>query len=184
VRYGFIREHRKQFSITAMCRVLEVSASGYYRSLGRVTSNRQQENQRLLAMIRTIHKESRQNYGSPKVYRQLRHRGETCNHKRVERLMRKNLIRAKRVKKFKLTTNSQHGEPVAANILDRVFTVSEPDKVWVSDITYLWTSEGWLYLAIFLDLFSRMVVGWSMSERMSSELIVSAFEMGRRGEEG
>lgn len=131
-------------------------------------------------MIRIIHKESRQNYGSPKVYRSLRRRGEACNHKRVERLMRENSIRAKRVKKFKVTTNSQHSEPVAANILDRAFTVSEPDKVWVSDITYLWTAEGWLYLAIFLDLFSRMVVGWSMSERMSSELIVSAFEMGQK----
>lgn len=166
--------------MTTMCRVLEVSASGYYGWLGRVTSKRQQENQRLLVMIRTIYKESRQNYGSPKVYRQLRRQGETCNHKRVERLMRENSIRAKRVKKFKVTTNSQHSEPVAANILDRAFTVSEPDKVWVSDITYLWTAEGWLYLAIFLDLFSRMVVGWSMSERMSSELIVSAFEMGQK----
>jgi putative transposase len=144
VRYGFIRGHRKQFSITAMCRVLEVSASGYYGWLGRVMSNRQQENQRLLAMIRIIHKESRQNYGSPKVYRSLRHQGEVCNHKRVERLMRENLIRAKRVKKFKVTTKSQHSEPVAANIPDRVFTVSEPDKVWGSDITYLWTDEGWL----------------------------------------
>jgi Transposase and inactivated derivatives len=97
--------------------------------------------------------------------------------------MREHAIRAKRVKKFKVTTDSRHNEPVAENVLDRGFNVSEPDKVWVSDITYLWTAEGWLYLAIFLDLFSRMVVGWSMSERINSELVVSAFEMGqtRRG---
>jgi transposase InsO family protein len=131
-------------------------------------------------MIHCIHKESRNQYGSPKVYRHLRKLGEACNHKRVERLMREGGIRAKRVKKFKVTTNSRHSEPVAENVLDRAFTVSEPNKVWVSDITYLWTAEGWLYLAIFLDLFSRMVVGWSMSERMTSELVVSAFEMGQK----
>jgi transposase InsO family protein len=183
VKYGFIREHRQQFSMTAMCRILEVSVSGYYRWLGRAISSREQDNEGLLTMIQTIHKESRQNYGSPKVYRHLRKLGEACNHKRVERLMRENGIRAKRVKKFKVTTNSRHTEPVADNVLDRGFRVSEPDKVWVSDITYLWTDEGWLYLAIFLDLFSRMVVGWSMSERVTSELVLSAFEMGqtRRG---
>ena len=183
MRYGFIREHRKQFSITAMCRVLEVSVSGYYGWVGRATSNRQQQNERLLTMIRIIHKEGRQNYGSPKVYRRLRKLGQAVNHKRVERLMRDNGVRAKRVKKFKVTTTSRHNEPVAENLLDRVFTVNEPNKVWVSDITYLWTDEGWLYLAIFLDLFSRMVVGWSMGERITSELVISAFQMGqqRRG---
>lgn len=180
MKYGFICQHRKEFSIAAMCRVLEVSVSGYYRWLGRANSNRQQENERLLSMIQTIHKQSRQNYGSPKVYQRLREFGEACNHKRVERLMREEGIRAKRVKKFKVTTNSHHSEPVAENILDRAFKVSEPDKVWVSDITYLWTDQGWLYLAIFLDLFSRMVVGWSMSERMTSDLVISAFQMGQR----
>ena len=180
MKYGFICEHRKEFSITAMCRVLEVSASGYYRWVGRADSNRAADNERLLNMIRAIHKESRNQYGSPKVYRHLRKLGEAYNHKRVERLMREGGIRAKRVKKFKVTTNSRHSQPVAENILDRAFTVSEPNKVWVSDITYLWTAEGWLYLAIFLDLFSRMVVGWSMSERMTSELVVSAFEMGQK----
>jgi transposase InsO family protein len=136
-----------------------------------------------LGKIKALHKESRNPYGSPKIYRKLRQSGEGCNHKRVERLMRENEIRAKRVKKFKATTDSRHNEPVAENLLDRGFKVSEPDKVWVSDITYLWTDEGWLYLAIFLDLFSRIVVGWSMSERITSELVISAFEMGqaRRG---
>jgi putative transposase len=136
-----------------------------------------------MGKIRAIHEQSRNNYGSPKVYRCLRRDGEECNHKRVERLMREGGIRAKRVKKFKVTTDSRHSQPVADNLLGRAFKVCEPDKVWVSDITYVWTDEGWLYLAVFLDLFSRMVVGWSMSETMTTELIVSAFEMGqgRRG---
>ena len=180
MKYGFIREHRQQFSLTAMCRVLEVSVSGYYGWFGRRKSKRAQENERLLTMIQAIHKESRQNYGSPKVYRRLRKLGEACNHKRVERLMRDNAIKSKRVKKFKVTTDSRHNGPVAENVLGRNFSVTEADKDWVTDITYLWTGEGWLYLAIFLDLFSRMVVGWSMSERITSELVVAAFEMGHR----
>ena len=180
MKYGFISEHREEFTIAAMCRILEMSVSGYYRWRGRRSSNRAQENERLLSMIEAIHKESRNQYGSPKVYRRLRQQGQSCNHKRVERLMRKAGIKAKRVRKFKLTTDSRHSEPAAGNLLDRRFDVSEPDKVWVSDITYLWTGEGWLYLAIFLDLFSRMVVGWSMSERITSELVISAFEMGQQ----
>ena len=166
-----------------MCRVLEVSASGYYRWRNRPRSERARYNDRLLEKIRLIHHESRQNYGSPKVYRRLRQQAEACNHKLVERLMREKGIRAKRVKKFKRTTDSRHKEAVADNILSRGFKVSEPDKAWVSDITYVWTDEGWLYVAIFLDLYSRIVVGWSMSERMSCELIISAFLMGqaRRG---
>lgn len=180
MKYGFVCEHRQEFSITAMCRILEVSASGYYRWRSRASSNRKRDNERLLIKILSIHKESRQNYGSPKVYRRLRQQGEECNHKRVERLMRESEIRAKRMKKFKVTTNSRHNEPIAENVLNRGFKVREPDKAWVSDITYVWTAEGWLYLAIFLDLFSRMVVGWSMSERITSELVVSAFEMGQK----
>lgn len=183
MKYGFIREHKQEFSISTMCRVLEVSVSGYYGWLKRPKSKRAQENDSLMDKIKAVHKQGRNQYGSPKVYRQLRKDGQSCNHKRVERLMRENGIRAKRVKKFKATTNSRHDHPVAENLLDRAFKVNEPDKVWVSDITYLWTDEGWLYLAVFLDLYSRMVVGWSMSERMTSELVVSAFEMGqaRRG---
>jgi putative transposase len=183
VKYGFILEHKAQFSIQAMCRVLEVSASAYYRWCSQPKCKRGKENERLLDKIRQLHTKSRNHYGSPKIYQSLRQSGETCNHKRVERLMRENGIAAKRVKKFKLTTNSDHLEPVADNLLDRQFKVDEPDKVWVSDITYVWTDEGWLYLAVFLDLYSRLVVGWSMSERMSAELLVAAFEMGqsRRG---
>lgn len=183
MKYGFISEHKQEFSVTAMCRVLEVSTSGYYAWRSQPSSNRDRENDQLLDKIRALHFESRQNYGSPKIYRRLRQDGQKYNHKRVERLMRHNSIRAKRVKKFKVTTNSRHRQPVADNILARSFKVSEPNKVWVSDITYVWTDEGWLYLSVFLDLYSRMVVGWAMSERATSELIVSALQMGqwRRG---
>ena len=179
MKYGFICQHQAEFSIQAMCRVLEVSASGYYRWRSQPKSQRAKENEELLGKIRQLHTRSRNHYGSPKIYRSLRQSGEVCNHKRIERLMRENGILARRVKKFKVTTNSNHREPVAENLLDRQFTVCQPDKVWVSDITYVWTDEGWLYLAIFLDLYSRLVVGWSMSERMTTELIISAFQMGQ-----
>lgn len=124
-----------------MCRLLEVSASGYYRWRNRPQSHRARYNEQLVSKIRALHDKSRNNYGSPKIYRRLRQQGEKCNHKRVERLMRNNSIRAKRVKKFKLRTNSRHCEPIADNILDRAFKASEPNKVWVSDITYIWTEE-------------------------------------------
>jgi putative transposase len=183
VKYGFIDEHREEFSILAMCRVLEVSPAGYYGGRARPQSKREGENARLLEQIRAIHAQSRQNYGSPKVYRKLRQGGEGCNHKRVERLMREHGIRAKRVKKFKATTASKHSLPVAENVLNRGFEQVAPDRAWAGDITYVWTEEGWVYLAVFIDLFSRMVVGWSMSERMTSELVEAALSMGvaRRG---
>lgn len=166
-----------------MCRVLEVSPAGYYRWRGRPPSDREQENERLLAKIRRIHEESRHNYGSPKVYQQLCQRGEQVNHKRVERLMKVHGIRAKRARKFKATTNSQHRHPVAENILSREFQQTAPNEAWAGDITYVWTEEGWLYLAVFLDLYSRMVVGWSMNSRMSSEIVEAALTMAiaRRG---
>jgi transposase InsO family protein len=183
VRYGFIDEHRDEFNVLTMCRVLEVSPSGSDRFRDRPPSQREKENERLLEKMRAIHEESRKNYGSPKVHRKLRQSGEQCKHKRVEKLMKENGIRAKRARKFRATTNSNHSDPVAGKVLERRFTVSQADEVWCGDITYIWTDEGWLYLAVFIDLYSRMVVGWSMSERMTSQLVVDALEMGisRRG---
>jgi putative transposase len=141
VKFGFIKEHKKEFSIRAMCRVLEVSVSGYYQWYKGLKSKRQQENEQLLRKIESIHQQSRKQYGSAKVYRQLRQDGEVYNHKRVEHLMRENQLKAKRNKKFKATTNSEHQQPVAENLLNREFRVSQADKVWVSDITYVWTDE-------------------------------------------
>lgn len=163
-----------------MCRVLEVSASGYYAWRGREPSRRVVENDRLVEKIRAVHEASRRNYGSPKIYRRLRRDGEAVNHKRVERLMKEHGIRAKRVKKSARTTDSRHYLPVADNVLARRFRVSRPDEVWTSDITYVWTDEGWLYLVVFLDLFSRLVVGWAVSESMETEFVEQAFLQGQR----
>lgn len=166
-----------------MLRVLEVGASGYYRWRSRQPSQRAKENERLLERIEAEHVASRGNYGRPKVYRKLRHDGETVNHKRVERLMKEHGIKAKRVKKFTRTTTSRHSLPVADNVLARNFSVARPDAVWTSDITYVWTDEGWLYLTVFIDLYSRMVVGWAVSDQLHAAMIAEAFTMGqsRRG---
>jgi transposase InsO family protein len=161
-----------------------VSESGYYRFRKNPLSNRAKENEVLLEKVKEIHKRSRMNYGCPKVYQALRRAGEVVNYKRVERLMRENKIRAKRARKFRATTTSKHSMPVADNILERNFDVSKPDEVWTSDITYIWTNEGWLYLVVFLDLYSRMVVGWAVSESLTAGFVERAFLIAqqRRGE--
>lgn len=146
-----------------MCRALEVSPAGYYRGHDRVPGTRATQNKQLVEKIKAAHGASRSTYGSPKIYRQLRQQGEQVNHKRVARLMKEYGIRAKRVKKFTQTTDSQHSLPVAENVLGRDFRVACPDMVWTSDITYIWTDEGWLYLVVFLDLYSRLVVGRAVS---------------------
>ncbi len=163
-----------------MCRVLEVNPSGYYAWRGRKPPARDRENDRLRERITAIHSESRATYGSPKVVQKLRREGEQVNHKRVERLMREQGLIAKRVKKFRRTTSSRHSLPVAENVLARNFSVARPNEVWTSDITYIWTDEGWLYLVVFLDLYSRLVVGWAISERMTSELVEAALLQGQR----
>lgn len=131
----------------------------------------------LSELIKTIHKESNGEYGSPKIHGELRRRGTRCGRKRVARLMRKDGLKAKTIRKFKATTNSNHNLPVAENLLDRDFQPSEPNKAWAADITYIWTNEGWLYLAVVIDLYSRAVVGWSMSERMTRSLVMDAFTL-------
>ncbi len=128
-------------------------------------------------MIKKIHADSRGNYGSPKIYKELRKAGIIVNHKTVEELMKKHNIHAKRKRKFKATTNSKHNLPVADNLLNRQFQVTKLNQAWVGDITYVPTDEGWLYLATWIDLCSRKIVGWSMSSRMTSDLVVNAFRM-------
>lgn len=161
-----------------MCRVLHASRSGYYAwRKGRVTQRQLQE-QKLLALIKQIHADSRGTYGSPRVLRELRKRGIVVNHKTVEELMKRHGIRAKSKKKFKATTNSKHNLPVANNLLDRNFTATKPNQAWVGDITYVATEEGWLYLSTWIDLFSRKIVGWSMSSRMTADIVVDAFRLG------
>jgi putative transposase len=180
-----MRDHQTEFSVTAMSRALDVSVAGYYRWRKRPPSARARENERLLTKITAIHAASRATYGSPKIYRRLRQQGEAVNHKRVARLMREHAIRAKRVEKFRAaTTDSRHSLPVAENVLDRKFTAAAPNQVWTSDITYLGTAEGWLYLVVFLDLYSRLVVGWAVSEHLTVGFVEQAFGQAqhRRGQ--
>jgi transposase InsO family protein len=166
-----------------MCRALEVSPASYYAWHARKPSQRDKENERLVERIKAVHVESRGIYGSPKIYRLLRREGEAVNHKRVARLMKEHGLTAKRVKKSRHTTDSRHTLPVAENVLARAFTATHPNEVWTSDITYIWTSEGWLYLVVFLDLYSRLVVGWAVSESLEVGFVERAFLHGqaRRG---
>ena len=160
-----------------MCQVLCVTRSGYYAWRTRPESKRSTENDRLLAQIRIAYKTNKEIYGSPRIHEVLRAQGETCGRKRVERLMAENGIMAIQTKKFVVTTDSDHEQPVAENVLDRQFDVDELNKVWVSDITYIPTGEGWLYLSGVLDLCTKTLVGWSMDEKMESALVVNALEM-------
>ena len=187
MKYAFIAAHAVEFSIVLMCRVLKVSRSGYYAHFWRPQSNREVENQRLLARIELVYKKSKKTYGSPRVYEKLKSEGELVSRGRIERLMRANEIRAKQTRKFVATTDSKHDLPVAGNLLDRDFKIDEPDRVWASDITYIPTDEGWLYLAGVLDLCSRTAVGWSMSDSLERTLVIDALEMAwrrRRPSEG
>ena len=156
---------------------MEVSKSGYYAWLKCPKSKRALEDDFILGRIIDSHDSSGGTYGSPRVYQDLKDEGINCGIHKIERLMHVNGIWAKTVKKFKATTNSGHSYPVVDNILDRNFTVEEKDKVWASDITYIETSEGWLYLCIIMDLFSRMIIGWSMANHLRAELVCDAFNM-------
>jgi transposase InsO family protein len=138
-------------------------------------SSRSQADERLLDKIKCIHTATRSCYGSPRIHAELKEQGELCSRKRIARIMRENGIEAKHKRKFKATTDSQHKLPVAPNLLEQNFTISEPNRIWTADITYCWTLEGWVYLAVVLDMYSRKIVGWAVSERMTRELVIQAF---------
>lgn len=159
-----------------MCKALKLARSGYYAWLQRKPSPRTQENQILSQEIQQIHQASRQTYGSPRIHAALFAKGFHVGRQRVVRLMEKLDICARRKRKFKATTDSEHDLPIAQNVLDRDFKALEPDQAWVADMTYIWTTEGWLYLAVIIDLFSRRVVGWSMAEHMRTELVLTALK--------
>ena len=160
-----------------LCSAFGLSRSGLYASLTRPESKRTKENRLLEARLRIIHAESHETYGVPRVLSELDELGIHVNHKRVERLRRLLGIKLRHRKRFKPTTNSKHDFPVAKNVLARNFKVAEPNKVWAGDITYIPTKEGWLYLAVVIDLFSRKVVGWAMSKRIDAELALDALRM-------
>jgi putative transposase len=179
VKYAFIQGHQAVFSVSRMCRVFEVSRSGFYEWLSRPESARQQSDQRLSEDIKRAFEDSRENYGTRRIQQALRDQGQSVSRARIGRLMRQQGLRCKTRRRFRATTNSNHNLPVAPNRLDRQFQVAEPDRVYVGDITYVATSEGWLYLAVFLDLYSRQVVGWAMSAWMTADLVIDALQMAR-----
>jgi putative transposase len=166
---------------------MRVSRSGYYYWKTKKKSNRQQERERIIPKIKEIHRQTKASYGARRISAELESQGESCGRTKAASLMKLAGVAAKQKKKFKVTTDSKHNLPIAPNLLKRNFEVPEPDIVYCSDITYIWTNEGWLYLAVVLDLFSRQVVGWSMSNRIVKKLVLDAFLMAvwqRRPEPG
>jgi transposase InsO family protein len=177
VIFSFIEQHQDVWPIRLMCNTLGVSPAGFYAWQARPISQQQQRRDTLLVEIRAVHAEVQQRYGSPRIHAELKAQGVACCVNTVAKLMHDNDIRAKSARKFKHTTDSNHALPVADNLLGRQFDAHGPNERWVADITYIWTQEGWLYLAVVEDLYSRMVVGWSMSDTMTSRLVVDALQM-------
>jgi len=184
LKYEFISSHRKEYKITRLCEVLEVSTSGYYDWVDRPESQRSRENRQLTEKITHYHRQSNGIYGSPKIHEDLIDEGETCSVNRVARLMRAADIQSKLARKFVITTNSKNTLEPAPDLLKRRFVVETRDKAWVSDTTFIPTREGWLYLAVILDLFSRQVIGWAMGTRNNTVLVQDALTMAvwRRGD--
>jgi putative transposase len=177
MRYDFVEAHRGRWPVRLMCRVLRVSAGGYYDWRGRPKSAKTERREALVVAIKAVHGEMKARYGSPRIHDELVARGQPCCVKTVARLMRQHGIAAKTKRKFRCTTDSNHAHPVAENIVDRDFNPKAANRIWTADITYVWTGEGWLYLAAVEDLYSRQIVGWSMGSRIDSRLVVDALEM-------
>jgi transposase InsO family protein len=166
--------------ISVQCRVLQVSVAGYHEHFVRRASAAQRRHlsdDALLVHIKALHAQTRGSYGWPRIWRELLARGIRVGKERVQKLMQRHGIRAKGKRRFKVTTDSNHDLPIAPNVLNREFTVAEPDRVWVGDITYIATDEGWLFLAVVIDLFSRQVVGWSLRDDMTSSIVIDALRM-------
>ena len=177
MKYAFIERECDSYPLAALCAVLEVSDSGFFSWRQSRGPTKWLSDRELLRHIRLIHAETRAAYGSPRIHAELKDRGVPCSKARVERLMRENGIRARHKRRFKATTDSNHSLPVAPNLLQQDFTTERPDQVWTADITYVGTGEGWLYLAVVLDLYTRRIVGWSMRERMTRDLVLDALRM-------
>ncbi len=178
MKYAWIDPQRRHYPLLVLCEVLSVSLNGYRAWKRGGTPERQRlSDGQLLALIRTIHAEVKGAYGSPRMTEEIRSRGVPASKARVERVMRENHIRARHKRRYRVTTDSKHKLPVAANLLNREFTPTAPNQVFSSDITYIWTDEGWLYLAVVLDLFNREIVGWSIRPRMTVEIVTEALTM-------
>jgi transposase InsO family protein len=173
----FIHDNVADFPVQVMCELLGVSRGGYYAWAGRAESTRAADDRVLAAEIQAAHAASRGRYGSPRVHAELRARGRRVGRKRVARLMRSMGLAARRRRRFRRTTDSRHAFPIALNLLERNFTAEAPDRVWLADLTYIWTAQGWLYLAVVLDLYTRRVVGWAMADHLRHELTLAALDM-------
>ena len=174
--FAFIDAERARFPVSRMCKVLGVSQSGFFAWKGRPASRRQQDDLIYLAHIRTAFELSNGTYGSPRMHRDLVDDGHSIGRRRVSRLMRENGLTARQKRRFKRTTDSQHAWPVAPNLIDQNFNAEGTDQKWCADISYIWTAEGWLYLAVIVDLFSRRVVGWATSDRLKQDLALHALK--------
>jgi putative transposase len=182
VKYAFIDQHRRSYEVAALCEALEVSRSGYYAARGRAPSARRQRQARLTAEIRRIHMASRETYGAPRVHAELSAQSLSCCRNTVAKLMRQACLMPKCIRRFRVTTDSRRTKALP-NLIGRVFTTERPNACWLSDITYIPTREGWLYLASVLDLYSRAIVGWAMSRTLDCKLAMDALSMAiaRRG---
>ncbi|UOY93290.1 IS3 family transposase [Ectobacillus sp. JY-23] len=176
VRYQFIHEHRFEYRLEKMCKVLHVSRSGYYKWRDRDESQRDKQRKEWTVQVKEVFLRSHQLYGSPKVAKKLNQEGVSISQRTVARIMKAEGLKSRTVKKYKATTNSKHNHPVQENVLDQSFVATKPNEKWVADITYIPTDEGWLYLATLMDLYSRKIVGWHMSDRMTKELVLKALE--------
>jgi putative transposase len=174
MKYQFIEQHHCRMATKDLCRLLNVSRSAYYHWQNVGMSKREQSNQALVPLIQQFHRQSRGTYGSPRICKALHQHGIVCSRNRIARIMRKAGIRAKTVRRFKVTTRSAVGRLIAPDLVQRNFTADKPNHIWTSDVTYVWTRQGWAYLAVVLDLFSRMIVGWEISSRLSTSLVTQA----------
>lgn len=181
MKFRFIHAKKTSTPVAFMCRQLGVSRSGYYAWAKRPESRRKRSGLELTVEVVAIHRESRSTYGSPRVHAELRARGRRVSEKRVARVMRQEGLAACRKRPFVPTAESKHAHPVAPNVLARDFLPPGPNCTWAGDITYVWTNEGWLYLAVVLDLFSRRIIGWSMGERVDRQLVLAVLDMALAG---
>lgn len=174
MRFRLIDQAKKEFPVHRLCKVLDVSQSGYFAWRDRPASRRQRDDMVLLAHVRSAFSLSNGTYGSPRMTRELRADGFAIGRRRTARLMRQNGLHARQKRRFKRTTDSHHAWPIAPNIIDQDFTASKPDEKWGADISYIWTREGWLYLAVVIDLYARRVVGWAVGDRLHRDLALAA----------
>ena len=180
MKYAFIQRHRRVWPISVQCRVLQVSVAGYHEHFVRRASAAQRRHlsdDAMLVHIKVLHVQMRGSYGWPRIWRELLAGGIRVGKERVQKLMQRHCIRAKGKRRFKVTTDSNHDVPIAPNVLNREFAVAEPDRVWVGEITYIARDEGWLFVAVVIDLFSRQVVGWSLRDDMTSIIVIDALRM-------